>query len=197
MAALTRDFSRAQLAGTALADFTEPASIDALLGLLAKLRRVDVLVHAAGDYGFTKPGDTSTQTLETLLAVNVRAPYVLTQGLVPQLARAKGLVIFVNSSVVRSPGAGVAAYKASKHALQGLTDSLRHDLNERGIRVASLYPGQTATPQMRKIYAHRGTPYTPSKLLSASHVASVTVALAALPPSMEITDIHVRSVHRY
>src|SRR4029077_21046843 len=98
---------------------------------------------------------------DLLFEVNVRAPYLLTQGLLGLLQRARGHVIFLNSSIVSGTGQGVAVYKAPQHALQGFTDSLRQDLNRRGILVPSLYPGRTATPRMRRIYAREGKPNKP------------------------------------
>jgi NADP-dependent 3-hydroxy acid dehydrogenase YdfG len=78
-----------------------------------------------------------------------------------------------------------------------LADSLRQDLNRRGIRVASLYPGRTATPRMRRIYAHERRAYEPGKLLRASDVAELVLTLSRLPARVEVTDVHVRSVTPY
>jgi NADP-dependent 3-hydroxy acid dehydrogenase YdfG len=158
---------------------------------------VDLLVHCAGEYDRSESGRFDPQRFGRLFDVNVRAPYLLTQGLLVGLARARGQVVFVNSSVVRGAGQGVALYKATQHAVQGLTDSLRQDLNRRGIRVTSLYPGRTATPRMAKIYRQEGKPYRPGLLLSAADVAGVVVAIAQLPMPVEVTDLHLRSVHKY
>ena len=76
--------------------------------------------------------------------------------------------------------------------MQGFTDSLREDLNRRGVRASSLFPGRTATPRMRRIYAREGKPYKPALLLSAHDVAQLVVALVPLPARLEITDLHVR-----
>jgi hypothetical protein len=50
---------------------------------------------------------------------------------------------------------------------------------------------------MRRIYARRGADYAPKVLLRARDVGELVVALTQLPPLMEITDVHVRSVRRY
>jgi NADP-dependent 3-hydroxy acid dehydrogenase YdfG len=196
--AMVRKIPRANLAGVALADLSSVVDIRNLLAAVSgALPRVDVLIHAAGEYGWTELGSVEAEGLDALLAVNVRAPYLLTQGLLPLLKRAKGQVIFINSSVVKSPGEGVAAYKATRHALQGLVDSLRQGLNRHGVRVSSLFPGQTATPHMRRIYAKSGKRYRPSVLMSAGDVAQVVVALTELPAGVEITDVHLRSPTPY
>jgi NADP-dependent 3-hydroxy acid dehydrogenase YdfG len=185
-------------AGTARADLRSAAEIHQLLREVAgRFSHVDVLVHCAGEYRWSEPGKLDSEDFDLMFEVNVRAPYLLTKGLTPLLKRARGHVILLNSSVVRNPGEGVAAYKATQHALQGFTDSLRQELNRDGIRVTSLYPGRTATPRMRRIYAHEGRPYRPTLLLHPRDVAEVVVSLIALPQPVEITDVYLRSVKRY
>lgn len=198
LAALARRIPARSLAGCAVADLRSLGELRALLQRIRlALPRIDVLIHCAGEHRFTAPGSPDSEAFAALFELNVRAPYLLTLGLTPQLARAKGLVIFLNSSVVRGSGQGVALYKASRHALQGLTDSMRQELNGRGIRVSSVFPGRTATPRMRRIYALERRPYKPGALLSAQAVAQVVLALATLPRRAEVTDVHVRSATPY
>jgi NADP-dependent 3-hydroxy acid dehydrogenase YdfG len=198
LAAASRRIPRGGLAGSALADLSSVADLRRLLReISARMRRLDLLVHCAGEYYWSEPGSLESATFERMFAVNVRAPYLLTRGLAPLLARARGQVVFLNSSVVKGTGQGVAGYKATQHAVQGFTDSLRQDLNRRRVRVTSLYPGRTATPRMRRIYAHEGKRYQPGRLLSARQVAEVILALTQLPGQVEITDVHLRSVTPY
>lgn len=181
-----------------MADLRSIADIKDLLKEISRhYSRLHVLVHCAGEYDWSTPGGLDPETFDRLFEVNVRAPYLLTQGLTPLLARAHGQIIFLNSSVVKSTGRGVSTYKATQHAVQGFTDSLRQDLNHRGVRVSSLFPGRTATPRMRRIYARERKPYRPGALLSARDVARLVLTLTELPPGMEITDIHLRSTHSY
>lgn len=185
-------------AGIAKADLRSVAEIRRLLGeVVRRFPRVDVLVHCAGEYRWSEPGRLDGEEVTLMFEVNVRAPYLLTAGLRPLLKRARGHVMFLNSSVVRSPAEGVAAYKATQHALQGFTDSLRQELNRDGIHVTSLYPGRTATPRMRRIYAHEGRPYRPALLLRPRDVAEVVLSLVTLPRGVEVTDVHLRSVTPY
>lgn len=198
LAAAARRIPARQLAGSAVADLRALADIKRLLDEFSRRSpRLDVLVHCAGEYDWSESGSLDSKSFDLLFEVNVRAPYLLTQGLTPPLARAHGQVIFLNSSVVKSAGQGIAVYKATQHAIQGLTDSLRQGLNRRGIRVSSLFPGRTATPRMRRIYAREGKPYRPARLLSATDVAQVVLTLTQLPARMEITDVHLRSVTPY
>lgn len=198
LTALARTLPRGRLAGTALADLSSLADLKHLLGRITQsLARVDVLLHCASEHDWTQAGRPDAARFDLLFAVNVRAPYLITQGLLPQLKRARGQVIFVNSSVVKGVGAGVAAYKATRHALQGLTDSLRQDLNRRGVRVSSVFPGRTATPRMRRIYAHEQKRYEPRLLMSPRDVAEVLLVLTLTSRRVEITDVHLRAPTPY
>ncbi len=198
LAAAGRGIGAGRLAGCAHGDLTSLADLRRLLKeATLQVKRLDVLVHCAGAYEWTRLGQGDPETFERLFNVNVRAPYLLTQGLLAPLARAKGQVIFFNSSVVKHPGQGLALYKATQHALQGLSDSLRQDLNRHGVRVTSLYPGRTATARMRRIYVREGRPYRPQLLLSPAAVAKLVLQLTQLPPRLEVTDVHLRSVTPY
>ena len=81
-----------------------------------------------------------------LLAVNLLAPFALTKQLLSDICSTRGQVVFVNSSIVNHPTAFTVQYAASKHALKGLADGLRQEVNAKGVRVISIYPGRTATP---------------------------------------------------
>ena len=198
LAAAARRIPARLLAGTALADLRSLPDIRRLLGEISRrLSRLDVLVHCAGEYQWSEPGSVDSESFDLLFEVNVRAPYLLTQALTPLLARARGQIIFLNSSVVKGAGQGVALYKATQHALQGFTDSLRQDLNRRGIRVCSVFPGRTASPRMRRIYARQGKRYRPQVLLSAADVAQLVLAVTQLPQRVEVTDVHLRSRTSY
>ena len=99
-----RKLPRAKLAGTALGDLESLPDVERLVDEIPQhLPHIDVLVHAAGLYSWTELGDPATEEFEKLFAVNVRAPYMLTQGLLPLLERGKGQVFFLNSSVVNTP----------------------------------------------------------------------------------------------
>jgi NAD(P)-dependent dehydrogenase (short-subunit alcohol dehydrogenase family) len=198
LTAAARHFPGRRRPGTAIADLRSLADIGRLLTQATqRLSRLDVLVHCAGEYQWRGRGGLDSDSFDRLFETNVRAPYLLTQGLMPLLERARGQVIFLNSSVVRGTGQGVALFKASQHALLGLTDSLRQELNPRGIRVTSVFPGRTATPRMRRIYAQERRRYTPRSLLSAADLARIVLSLTELPAAAEVTEVHVRSASAY
>lgn len=150
------------------------------------------LIHCAG---IIVPGDlgcVSTRHLDRMLAVNFRAPFLLTNRLIEPLVAARGHLLFVNSSAGLHASAGRSAYVASKFALRGLADAARLELNARGIRVASVYPGRTATPGMADLFAQEGRHYDAKALLQPEDVAAAVIGIIDAPDNAEITEISIR-----
>jgi 3-oxoacyl-[acyl-carrier protein] reductase len=80
--------------------------------------------------------------IEALVRVNVTAPLVLTKFIVRQmLARKRGRVVNISSIVARTGYRGLAAYGATKAALEGMTRSLARDVGRRGVTVNAVAPG--------------------------------------------------------
>src|ERR671922_2922680 len=97
--------------------------------------------------------------LDLQYRTNVRAPYLVTQALLPLLRRRQGQVVFINSSVGVTAGGEGGPYAASKHALKALADSFREEVNAEGVRVVSVYLGRTASPMQAAIHAMEGKAY--------------------------------------
>jgi NAD(P)-dependent dehydrogenase (short-subunit alcohol dehydrogenase family) len=115
---------------------------------------IDILVNNAG-VGFRADViQTTIEQWDETFAVNVRAPFILCQEIVPQmLARGRGVIVNVASvgGIIGIPSR--AAYGASKAALMSLTRSLAVDYAERGIRANCIAPGTTETPWVDRIIA--------------------------------------------
>jgi NAD(P)-dependent dehydrogenase (short-subunit alcohol dehydrogenase family) len=157
---------------------------------------IDVLVHAAGVYCAGSVAELPVGDFDRLWRTNVRAPYLLTQVLLPALRRPPGQVVFVNSSAGLSAGPHVAAYAATKHALRALADGLRAEVNPEGVRVVSVYPGRTSTPMQHRILELEGRVAAPDELLRPETVAEVVVQALRVDATGEVTDVHVRPVKR-
>jgi NADP-dependent 3-hydroxy acid dehydrogenase YdfG len=155
---------------------------------------VDVLVHSAGTWSHGSFGTASVDELDRQYATNVRAPYLLTQALLPALRESQGQVVFLNSTAGQTARAGVAQYAATKHALKAIADALREEVNSDGIRVLSVYPGRTASPLQARIFSVEGRPYAPERLLQPEDVASTVLHALALPRTAEITELTVRQM---
>ena len=60
---------------------------------------------------------------------------------------------------------GWVAYSASKHALRAVADGLRDEVNKKGVRVMTVFPGRTATPMQEEVHRYEGRDYDPERFL--------------------------------
>jgi short-subunit dehydrogenase len=153
---------------------------------------VDILVHSAGVIWMDPLETASAAQLDSHYKINVRAPYVLTQGLLPELKSQHGQIVFVNSSSGLAARANVGQYAASKHALKAVADSLREEVNPAGVRVLSLFLGRTASRMQATIFAAEKRQYNPELLMQPEDVATMAIHALTLPRSVEVTEIHMR-----
>lgn len=158
---------------------------------------VDLLVHSAGVIAVGEIRTARIEEFDWQYRVNVRAPYLLTQVLLPLIQARSGQIVFINSSAGLRANAGSCGYAASKHALKALADSLRNEVNQDGIRVVSVYPGRTATPMQEKIFRTEGRVFSPEKLLQPEDVAEIVMGAVKLSRTAEVTDLHVRSAQKW
>jgi NAD(P)-dependent dehydrogenase (short-subunit alcohol dehydrogenase family) len=131
-----------------VADCVSPSGREAVVAAVTTIGApVAALVHAAGAdlvAGFT---ETTTEQFDALIDVNVKAPFFLTQQLVPHLAPGAG-VVFVGSISALRARPRHSAYATSKAALLGLTVNLAVDLAP-NVRVNCVSPGATRTGMLR------------------------------------------------
>jgi NAD(P)-dependent dehydrogenase (short-subunit alcohol dehydrogenase family) len=130
---------------------------DAPIGLVERLlgsvARVDVLVNNAGAIAMGSSGELPLDEVDRLLALNVRAPLLLASKLAPHMSRAGGGVIVNLSSAVASRGMPyIAAYSATKGALDAMTRSLAAEWGPL-VRVVSVNPGMVATDMTEPLLA--------------------------------------------
>jgi NADP-dependent 3-hydroxy acid dehydrogenase YdfG len=187
--------------GTAVAhpaDLTDDRDQAALAMELSSLgiSRLDVVVHAAGAFAHGAVADTAIDDLDALYRCNVRAPFRLTQALLPLLEAARGDVVFVNSTAGRSPRGSAGAYAATKAALWAFAEALRDEVNDAGVRVLTVFPGRTATPMQQRVHAAEGRPYNAALLLQPDDIASAIVAALELPATAEMTEIRIRPARK-
>jgi NAD(P)-dependent dehydrogenase (short-subunit alcohol dehydrogenase family) len=180
------------------ADLEQDPDIISLASSLTKaFNGVDILVHCAGCFAFGNMSEARIEDFDRQYRVNVRAPYLLTQALLPALRARQGQVVFVNSSAGVLARAGAAGYSASKHALKAVADALREEVKHEGLRIISIYPGRTATRMQEQVSQAEGTPYIPETLMQPEDVAKVVLEALRLDRNAEITDITLRPALKY
>lgn len=122
---------------------------DALQAALEReFGRVDGLAHVAGILGTLSPIDHyDVPTWCKVLHVNLTAPFILTQTLLPLLRRSEdACIVFTSSTIARRGRAYWGAYAVSKFGTEGLMQVLAHESSETTrIRVNSVNPGPVRT----------------------------------------------------
>lgn len=188
-AGLTRDYPGAV---TLVADLSDPDGLERRLAGSDLPDALDSVLHVAGAVELSAVADLPVAELREQLDVNLVAPAVLTRACLPALRRAKGTVLFVNSTSGLRANPTWAAYAASKFGLRGLADALRAEEAAHGVRVSSVFPSRTATPMQEKVHAQEGKDYDPSEWITPDTVADAILHVLALPPEATIPELVVR-----
>ncbi|MEZ5082519.1 MAG: SDR family NAD(P)-dependent oxidoreductase [Bacteroidales bacterium] len=154
--------------------------------------RIDILVHSAGiiDIGSIEESDISG--LETMFKLNVKAPYFISQKLLPAIKKQKGIIVFINSTAGLDSWANISQYAASKHALTAITKSLREEAAPFGIKVISIHPGGTDTPMQKQIQQLEGKKYDPSLFMPPELVADTVIQAIKSSNSSVALDIIIK-----
>ncbi len=135
------DFVLADLGASAAAARALAEEATAVLG-----GRIDILVNNAGIYPVGPTADVTDDTLEALLAVNIRAPHALVAVIAPAMAARGGGSIVNIGSWMGSLGIGFSAlYGATKVALEQMSRSWAAEYGHAGVRVNSVAPGAVLT----------------------------------------------------
>jgi NAD(P)-dependent dehydrogenase (short-subunit alcohol dehydrogenase family) len=133
------------------ADVTDRASVDrAVEATVQRFGRLDVLVTSAGIQRYGNVVDTDEATWDQVIAVNLKGVYLVAKAALPHLrASGHGSVVVISSVQGHVAQAGVAAYAASKGALEMLVRSMAVDEAVHGVRVNAVCPGSVDTPMLR------------------------------------------------
>jgi NAD(P)-dependent dehydrogenase (short-subunit alcohol dehydrogenase family) len=130
-------------------DVTSDESVDAAVQKLMQLDgRIDLLVNNAG-FGVAPAGaeESSVEQARSIFDTNFFGIVRMTRAVVPQMRRqGAGRIINIGSVLGFLPMPYGALYAATKHAIEGYSESLDHELRTRGIRVSVIEPAYTKTP---------------------------------------------------
>ena len=155
------------LAGATEADYQTIAE-----ALMDEFGRLDGLLHNASLLGQRTPiANYQASTWQTVMQVNVTAPFLLTKALLPALERSEdGTILLTSSGVGRVGRAFWGAYAVSKFAAEGFCQVLAGELEDTTrIRVNCINPGATRTRMRAAAYPAEdpGTLKTPDDIMPA------------------------------
>ncbi len=126
---------------------------EALAAVCAAIKRkyqgLHGLVNLAAHQVCASVAATSLAEWDKVQAVNVRAPFLLVQAMLPLLCASRGSIVNISSVHAVATSSDIAAYATSKGALVALTRALAVELAAQGVRVNAILPGAVDTPMLR------------------------------------------------
>jgi NAD(P)-dependent dehydrogenase (short-subunit alcohol dehydrogenase family) len=163
-----------------VADLGREPEVLRLAGRVRETGALSILVNNAGIARYAPVAEITTPDWDEMMAVNLRAPFLLVRELLPSMLReGAGHVVMVGSVAGGKAFAGAGAYGASKAGLAGFTRVLREETRGTGVRVTLVLPGATGTPIWGK------DPPDPGRLMPAEAVAdAVLFAVLSHPASV-------------
>lgn len=146
------------------ADVDSTASVDeAVDSVLGAEGRIDALVNCAGYAQIGAIEDMTIGEVKRNMETNFFGTVRMVRAVVPAMrAQGGGRIVNVSGVAGRTGFALASAYVASKFAVEGLTESLRHELRQFGIRVTAVEPGVVRTGfhgNIKETRAPKGSPY--------------------------------------
>ena len=135
-------------------DVTSDESVTAMVGqVLEQAGRIDLLVNNAGVGLVGGAEESSLEQAKSLFEVNVFGVIRLTKAVLPAMRRqGSGRVVNISSVMGLIPAPFMALYAASKHALEGYSESLDHEIRGAGVRVVLVEPAYTRTSFEGNVY---------------------------------------------
>lgn len=133
---------------------------------------LDVLINNAGVGLYDTWAATREEDLRLMMELNVMVPVLLTQALLPLLEASGGTVVNTASVAGKVPIACMGAYCVTKYGLTAFSDSLRIELQPRGIHVINLVVGRISTGFGDRTYGQRQPPPSPTGGASPEKLAA-------------------------
>jgi NAD(P)-dependent dehydrogenase (short-subunit alcohol dehydrogenase family) len=114
--------------------------------VIQRFGRLDVLVNNAGTGAAGAAEESSVAQTQRIFNVNVFGVIRMTKAVLPHMrAQGRGRIINISSVLGLVPGPYMAAYAATKHAVEGYSESVDHEVREHGVRVLLVEPAYTKT----------------------------------------------------
>ena len=128
-------------------DVTDDGSVAGVVReVLERSGRIDVLVNNAGVGIAGAAEESSIEQARALFETNVFGSIRMTRAVLPHMReQGSGRIINVSSVLGSLPAPFMALYAATKHAIEGYSESLDHEVREHGVRVLLVEPGYTKT----------------------------------------------------
>jgi NAD(P)-dependent dehydrogenase (short-subunit alcohol dehydrogenase family) len=169
-------------------DLRDPSSCNgAVAAAVDCFGGLQILVNNAGVGAFSNVADTTDEQWDTVLGTNLTAVFRLTRAALPHLSHHGGHVLMISSLAGTNPIAGMAAYCASKAALDHFAACLMLEVRQKGVKVTTIAPGSVDTA-----FAGGPRPSDTSWMLVPEDVARTVVDLLRMRDGAHSSRVEMR-----
>lgn len=175
-------------------DIRDEVSVErGIQSVVAQTRCIDVLVNSAGVTLLGAAEETSIEEAKTLFDTNLFGLLRVIKAVLPYMREQRsGRIVNVSSVLGFLPAPYMALYSASKHAVEGLAETLDHEVRQFGIRVSLVEPSFTKTN------LDLNAPQTVDRIAAYSHELNVVSQaiqgnVQKAPPPEGVADTIVRA----
>lgn len=170
-------------------DLTHAAELeDAVAAVLSEHQRLDVLINNAGIDLTVPVEEMPLEQWDRILAVNLRAPFILSKAALPIMRRQRrGDIINIVSTAALRAWPNASAYHASKWGLLGFSHALHTEARQSGVKVTALIAGGMKTPFLTERFPDIDL----SLLQDPANVAQALLYLLNTPEGSVIPELKV------
>jgi len=156
---------------------------------------IDILVNCAGVFPVKLLSDSTVEDFENCFSVNVKAAFVLckefSQGMI---SKKWGRIINIASSGAYNGRSKTVVYRASKHALLGLSRSLHSELKEYNVRTFCVSPGPIKTPMGLDIVKNENPDERFDSFMNPDEIAEFIAYLISFDNEMVSEEIRLSRI---
>lgn len=152
--------------------------------VIKQFGQVDFLVNNAGIAQLGLSVETSVEVDQSIMKINVLGTISLTKAVLPHMVRKKAgqIVVLSSASGKCAPGPNLAAYTASKFALQGYFNTLRCEVYSHNVGITLVCPGLVYSNILKNAYrenlqTHRDGVFPPTTIKTERCVNLITIAM--------------------
>lgn len=182
----------------------------AITSLPEEWKNIDVLINNAGNaHGLDSLADSSIEDLDDMMDGNVKGLLYVSKMIIPNMKKAgTGHIVNISSVAARQTYANGVAYCASKKAVDIISDGMRLELTEFGIKITNIQPGAVETEFSKVRFKgdekRAATVYQGYEALKAEDVADSIAYCINAPKHVMISDLTIypsaqsepRTIHR-
>jgi len=156
---------------------------------------IDILVNCAGIFPVKLLSDSTVEDFENCFSVNVKAAFILckefSQGMI---SKKWGRIINIASSGAYNGRSKTVVYRASKHALLGLSRSLHSELKEYNVRTFCVSPGPIKTSMGHDIVKNENPDERFDSFMNPNEIAEFIVYLVSFDNEMVSEEIRLSRI---